>query len=236
MVITIRILMQVLVAATMWILMPSASAALVTLSTSDSPFNSGINNQGWWSDSIAQDPGNDNYLSGFSNQVTHRGFFTFDLTNISGVVNSATISIRLGGQDSQDLIETIGLFDVSTSASLLNTKGQVDITIFNDLGTGTLYGSTDITIGSPMSTILQITLNQSALTDINAQLGGFFSIGSSLTTLDQAQFGEFVFGGTQEFANALTLDVAPVPIPSAVWLFGSGLLGLVGLSRRMKTA
>jgi hypothetical protein len=35
-----------------------------------------------------------------------------------------------------------------------------------------------------------------------------------------------------------TIPVNPVvvPIPSAVWLFGSGLLGLVGISRRKKAA
>lgn len=31
-------------------------------------------------------------------------------------------------------------------------------------------------------------------------------------------------------------DVAPVPVPAAVWLFGSGLLGLVGIARRKKAA
>jgi hypothetical protein len=30
--------------------------------------------------------------------------------------------------------------------------------------------------------------------------------------------------------------VSPVPIPAAVWLFGSGLLGLVGMARRKKAA
>ncbi len=36
-------------------------------------------------------------------------------------------------------------------------------------------------------------------------------------------------------AGDLTLAVfAPVPIPSAVWLFGSGLVGLVGIARRNK--
>jgi hypothetical protein len=31
-------------------------------------------------------------------------------------------------------------------------------------------------------------------------------------------------------------NAAPVPLPAAVWLFGSGLLGLVGVSRRRKAA
>lgn len=33
-----------------------------------------------------------------------------------------------------------------------------------------------------------------------------------------------------------TVQLATVPIPAAVWLFGSGLLGLVGISRRKKAA
>jgi hypothetical protein len=31
-------------------------------------------------------------------------------------------------------------------------------------------------------------------------------------------------------------DVVVVPVPAAVWLFGSGLLGLVGIARRKKKA
>ena len=33
-----------------------------------------------------------------------------------------------------------------------------------------------------------------------------------------------------------SLETAAVPVPAAVWLFGSGLLGLVGISRRKKAA
>ncbi|MCK4823198.1 VPLPA-CTERM sorting domain-containing protein [bacterium] len=28
--------------------------------------------------------------------------------------------------------------------------------------------------------------------------------------------------------------VAPVPVPAAVWLFGSGLIGLIGMAKRSK--
>lgn len=34
--------------------------------------------------------------------------------------------------------------------------------------------------------------------------------------------------------SGCTFDTAAVPIPAAVWLFGSGLLGLVGMSKRKK--
>ncbi len=36
--------------------------------------------------------------------------------------------------------------------------------------------------------------------------------------------------------TSVTPDVAPIPVPAAVWLFGSGLLGLVGIARRKKKA
>ncbi len=35
-------------------------------------------------------------------------------------------------------------------------------------------------------------------------------------------------------AGAVDLQADPVPVPAAVWLFGSGLLGLIGVKRRKK--
>lgn len=33
-------------------------------------------------------------------------------------------------------------------------------------------------------------------------------------------------------ATTIAVDLQPVPVPAAMWLFGSGLLGLVGVARR----
>ncbi|VAW50964.1 hypothetical protein MNBD_GAMMA05-2541 [hydrothermal vent metagenome] len=40
------------------------------------------------------------------------------------------------------------------------------------------------------------------------------------------------FNGNASIGSALVRDIGVVPVPSAVWLFGSGLLGLFGVARR----
>ena len=42
--------------------------------------------------------------------------------------------------------------------------------------------------------------------------------------------------GSGASADSFTLNVGAVPIPAAAWLFGSGLLGLVGVARRKARA
>lgn len=44
-------------------------------------------------------------------------------------------------------------------------------------------------------------------------------------------------GGDRDFDDLVVeINVGAVPIPAAAWLFGSGLLGLVGIARRKKVA
>lgn len=46
----------------------------------------------------------------------------------------------------------------------------------------------------------------------------------------------FDLGQTGQHEFSATLTTAPVPIPAAIYLFGSGLIGLAGLARRKMTA
>ena len=41
---------------------------------------------------------------------------------------------------------------------------------------------------------------------------------------------------TEMFYDNIVVDVTAVPVPAAVWLFGSGLIGLIGIARRRKAA
>jgi hypothetical protein len=46
--------------------------------------------------------------------------------------------------------------------------------------------------------------------------------------------GKMIDGPFKGFSANFNVMINPVPIPAAVWLFGSGLIGLFGLSRRKK--
>jgi len=55
---------------------------------------------------------------------------------------------------------------------------------------------------------------------------------SNLATVSQGTEGPNSSFGSSTFITSL--GVSPVPIPAAIWLFGSGLIGLVGMARRKK--
>ena len=68
-------------------------------------------------------------------------------------------------------------------------------------------------------------------------------VGSSYTSTDvlEGAGGDGILGlgmidGAFVGSSANFDFVAPIPVPAAVWLFGSGLLGLVGVARRKKSA
>lgn len=44
----------------------------------------------------------------------------------------------------------------------------------------------------------------------------------------------YTYNAYSDFGSALVRSMSPVPVPAAVWLFASGLLGLIGISRRKK--
>jgi PKD repeat protein len=46
--------------------------------------------------------------------------------------------------------------------------------------------------------------------------------------LVEDEFGNFDF-------DTIAITVSAVPVPAAVWLFGSGLLGVIGIARRKKS-
>lgn len=72
------------------------------------------------------------------------------------------------------------------------------------------------------------------LTPTSSTTGAFDMHGSYRMTKDEVTVPGFHKNWTQWELKGTYNNVAPVPIPAAVWLFGSGLIGLVGIARRKK--
>ena len=79
--------------------------------------------------------------------------------------------------------------------------------------------------------------NSLAVEDNNADILSIIRMPNGFDSNDN--LSDFQLGcitpGTANIAGSgdcSTVSVSPVPVPAAVWLFGSGLLGLVGMSRR----
>ena len=192
-------------------------------------------------------PNNRNYFVGFSNGVqgaadrTLRNFLVFDLPSIPELITSALLRIEcppslFGCYASQQPQETYSLFNVSTSIPDLlagSGIGNPGASIFADLGAGTILGSRNIS-PSDNNSVIDINLNSSALNILNGSSGSF-AFGGAITSLSgQTNATEGVFASTRESSLVqLVLDTSPVsntdpiPEPSTMLLFSTGLAGLV---------
>ena len=132
---------------------------------------------------------------------------------------------------------------------LLDLIPDLSFTLTSDTsGTGTLLVDGGVALSATF-TNLAIVYTFSGMADWNADLtytggslvggltagrveGGFTGISGSFSTLQS------LLGQTFSASNGIAKvgPVAVVPVPAAVWLFGSGLLGLAGIARRKSQA
>jgi hypothetical protein len=146
---------------------------------------------------------------------------SFELTEdvpTDGLLNNATFDVGVTGSNSVGSIITNAAsrsFDLTVDSVVYNSSISQDYTVEIGLNSDTVFfdpGST-VTIDLGINGLLDITPKSVSLI---SSTGGT---------------NNFVINGT-----FLLHDVPPVPVPAAVWLFGSGLLGLAGIARRNKTA
>jgi hypothetical protein len=60
------------------------------------------------------------------------------------------------------------------------------------------------------------------------------SVGKTNLDLSEALMNPFASGGSVLAVDLVGSSVSVVPIPSAVWLFGAGLIGLIGFRRKCR--
>lgn len=144
-----------------------------------------------------------------------------------------------------------------------NDFGLVDLDTIFATGTyddSTLSGSgTESIIFDGVTNFLNVDLNLKSFTQADDDrfgtgfpklifVGGAFSALDFSTSFDTNGFfdsfpasGVTDFEGEDDNFNIIEgvwtgFETSPVPVPATVWLFGSGLLGLVGVARRKRTS
>lgn len=169
---------------------------------------------GWYSDTGSHLDGIPNYFAGLcgdgcSPEGELRDFAVFDLGEFAGGASSAVIRLfnPVGGYISPNPSELYRLFDVSTGVRDLMAD-QTDATgIFDDLGSGLIFGSRIVTVADDGSYI-EIALNPDGLDSLNEAVGSW-AVGGAVDLVGQ-----------------------PVPEPTTLLLLGSGLLVGRRLRRR----
>jgi hypothetical protein len=163
---------------------------------------------GWIQSTGTHTTTNNNYIVGISGGE-FRNYATFNLSAAIPAILGAELRLLnpATGYISADPTETYTLFDVSATAAALDANRVAgDLTgigIFNDLGSGTIYG-TRVVSAADNNTTVAITLNAAALAALNAAIGSTFSLGGALTTL--AGVGvQSVFSGTSGAVPAVQL-------------------------------
>ena len=163
-------------------------------------------------------------------------------------VGLALVGIFLAGQANAAMYVLSGDMDVFQATTNPTNDGN---------GTGTISGDYDDVTNSLNYTITWMDL-PSSVTNMhfhNAPVGSAGGVDLSIPApWSSPQVDSATLNATQEtnllsgewYVNVHTVNygggeirgqviVNPVPIPAAVWLFGSGLLGLIGIARRKKT-
>jgi hypothetical protein len=176
--------------------------------------------------------------------------FGGSLSNLSWHVVAADNSAAAFTQNSNRLITTMAT-SLSNIGSLTNSGLNTVVnnvagsaTFYNAAGCGANCNTTSTSTGWAGGPTMGNTMGNANLATL-AGLGGvldFFYINQTGTTPTNALAAAFtIFHNVNGLAtwslsadgNTLSYDVpAGVPIPGALWLFASGLLGIAGISRR----
>jgi hypothetical protein len=205
----------------------SASAATLNVPAID---------RGWYDITGSHNPFNDNYAVGDDRGYglcgattcfnDYRNFFVFDLSGVTQPISSAKLALNvpLAAYESSDPSENYELHDVVTPIAAL-IDGTGGVAAHADLGSGVVYGSRTMT-AADMESVVEITLNSSAVSALNST-HGLFGIGGSLTTLDDLVNNEYTFAVTN-FEKISQLRLTLVPEPSTRILLAIAAISLLG--------
>ena len=129
-----------------------------------------------------------------------------------------------------------GGVNLSFDSSILNvTQITIDENVWDFGGLGISTGTIDNGAGT-VNGIMVNTLATTVTGDFTVATVDFLVVGgvgsSSSLTMTEYDLNPWASGGSVITPSYVVGNVSVVPVPAAVWLFGSGLIGLISLARR----
>lgn len=191
----------------------TTTAGTVTLNTADNEIIGDKLNQGWWSGTYGNSSFNTNHFTGtFDGGLDWlNSYYIFDLTALrasGGTVLGATLSLNDPNDGGSPPFQ-LSFYDITTDLGVVDNNNGSSQSIFDDLGSGILYGTT-LTNGVPTITA---NLDSSFIDAINGAQGQYIGVGATLNPSE------------------------PQSVPdgaSTVTLLGAGLVAVAALRRRMQ--
>lgn len=157
----------------------------------------------------------------------------------SASANAALIngSMSIGGgltaTGGSDLSSVTGI-DLT---SVVGGGGTDDLSnvVFLTMGSG---GAASLTSFAPVNNFVSIegwNFDLASLSIVD-QTAGLLSLkGTGSLSGNNLDLTDAVFSFSTTSMNSYSMTITAVPVPAAVWLFGSGLIGLIGAARRKKS-
>ena len=178
--------------------------------------------------------------------------FIFGLTLLSGHASAATIgwgsapatiyagdsfSLNITGSGFTSNVDGGGV-NFTYDKNILNvTSVTIDEIVWDFGGAGISTGSIDNGAGTANG--IMVNTFSTVIGSFDVATIQFQAIGSGTSALNLTEYAlnPWASGGSLidpiMASNSLTV-LQSVPVPAAVWLFGSGLIGLIGVARRKK--
>lgn len=203
-----------------------ANAGVVSVNASDT---------GWYQDNGTHITSNFNYITGHYSGDDYNSFFVFDLSSVTNLITGATLSLYnpSSGFSSVSATETLNIFNVLSDLSSV-TGGTGGANVFNDLGSGTLFGSV-VGSAADANSYIDVVLNASAISALNSA-PDMFGFGGALADVssDGVLFSGSHSGYNSSFVqlslttddNTLRFNTQDVPAPGALLLLGLALLAM----------
>ena len=129
---------------------------------------------------------------------------------------------------------TVYMFDDDFNDQVLSTTDGLFVPIPSIVTIGGPDGSGDYTATSATPEVISLTAAPDFIVALYFAGSGTWLTDNGSTDLG-ANTQRLDFGERAGEQILVDVTVQPIPVPAAVWLFGSGLLGLVGIARRRKT-